>query len=442
MKKHIVVIGGGLAGSAAAYSLTSQGYDVTILERNGYIGGRVRSIHADGTAFETGAGFLKNIYTSIFTFLDDNHMKSKLYRQQGSSGILREGTVRMTAIPTLLGNSTLSWPAKFLALKLLAKVTGNWQNFDIHSLWRAIDYDTRTVAEMFESRAGQELLEYAVQPVLNGYLYWNPEHTSEAMLLIIAKAFMQDRTTYKLIGGLQQIPEQAASTSQILLNHKVQTVRKKPGQAYEITAAHQGKTVIIAANGIVCATTASVVPHIIPSLNREQLAFFKSVQYSSTALLAQIYEQSQAKGDKGIGFPRNQGTHLAAATISPEPGPLQPAGRSALKIYASGQYGKSYVAKKDDVLAADLLSQFSAVRDSMLLPTAKPLSAHIQRWPEALPFFDVGHFQRLRSFEDGKIESSDPGLVFAGDYLGGPLMEGAFTSGLRAAERLHNHLAA
>ncbi|HJQ09069.1 MAG TPA: FAD-dependent oxidoreductase [Candidatus Saccharimonadales bacterium] len=78
------------------------------------------------------------------------------------------------------------------------------------------------------------------------------------------------------------------------------------------------------------------------------------------------------------------------------------------------------------------------VRDAIFHDESNPpIASYIQRWPEALPLFDVGHLKHLGSFEKGKIEEPGKTIVFAGDYLGGPFMEGAFTSGLRAAERLH-----
>jgi predicted NAD/FAD-dependent oxidoreductase len=46
----------------------------------------------------------------------------------------------------------------------------------------------------------------------------------------------------------------------------------------------------------------------------------------------------------------------------------------------------------------------------------------------------------LREFEDGLIEDQSQALAFAGDYLGGPYMEGAFTSGMKAADRLCERL--
>lgn len=54
MKKKIVVIGAGFAGIAAATSLASQGYHVTLLEKNKTPGGRARAFSAEGFIFDMG----------------------------------------------------------------------------------------------------------------------------------------------------------------------------------------------------------------------------------------------------------------------------------------------------------------------------------------------------------------------------------------------------
>ena len=46
----------------------------------------------------------------------------------------------------------------------------------------------------------------------------------------------------------------------------------------------------------------------------------------------------------------------------------------------------------------------------------------------------------LKAFNDASIEDTNDKLVFAGDYLGGPFIEGAITSGFLAADRLHAQL--
>src|SRR3982751_173246 len=52
MQRHIAVIGGGMAGTAAAYALQKRGYKVTILEREQRLGGRIHSVTLDGIEIE------------------------------------------------------------------------------------------------------------------------------------------------------------------------------------------------------------------------------------------------------------------------------------------------------------------------------------------------------------------------------------------------------
>jgi len=81
MTKHVVVIGGGMAGTAAAYPLRSRGYKVTILERSDRLGGRIRSESVEGAAVEMGAGFITKSYTNVLAFLTETDLSKRLYRQ-------------------------------------------------------------------------------------------------------------------------------------------------------------------------------------------------------------------------------------------------------------------------------------------------------------------------------------------------------------------------
>lgn len=187
MSKAVVIIGGGMAGTAAAYMLTAQGYAVTIVEKNSYLGGRIHTHLVDGAAVEMGAGFMTRIYTNVHEFLQREGLSERLYRAHGSSGMVRDGHVRMADLPTLAGNQALSWQAKLQILPLFVQTLARWRHLDHHAFYKADRYDTRSVTQMFpEDR--QEIVEYLLQPMLNGYFYWTPEHVSEAMLFVLAKA--------------------------------------------------------------------------------------------------------------------------------------------------------------------------------------------------------------------------------------------------------------
>lgn len=438
MKKYIVVIGGGLAGTSAARTLVERGYKVAIVERNDYIGGRMHSHLVDGAAIEMGAGFIIKTYTNLLSFLTAAGLSTRLYRQHSKSGIVRGGKVQMATLGTLTGNKAISWRAKLQLLPLALRTAVAWSRLDHHAFWKAAAYDERSVADMFTGRGGKEFLEYVVQPILNGYCYWTPEHTSEAMLLGTCKAALSYET-YKVQGGLQRIPEKAAEGSTVLLEHTVKEVRRGTDGLYRVDVEHGGKQKTLRVDGIICATTASVISRIFPDLGKRQRDFFESINYSSTALVARAYPKAETRGDKGIAFPRAEGTDLSTVTVSPEPGSGNVA-LAAVKVYASGAAGKKFCGESDEAITAALTTAIKLVQEAVLTPDSKPLATLVQKWPEAIPMFDVGHFKRLQAFEDGEIEDPAQAIAFAGDYLGGPFMEGAFTSGLQAAERLHLRL--
>lgn len=53
-KKKILILGGGVAGCSAAYFLNKKGYDVTVLEKNDYVGGTARTHYYAGHPYEFG----------------------------------------------------------------------------------------------------------------------------------------------------------------------------------------------------------------------------------------------------------------------------------------------------------------------------------------------------------------------------------------------------
>ncbi len=66
--KKVIVIGSGFSGLAAATSLASKGYDVTVLEKNSSPGGRARKFEVDGFTFDMGPSWywMPDIFDNYF----------------------------------------------------------------------------------------------------------------------------------------------------------------------------------------------------------------------------------------------------------------------------------------------------------------------------------------------------------------------------------------
>lgn len=435
MKKHIVVIGGGIAGCAAAYTLQKKGYDVTIVEKNAELGGRIHSEKVGDLTFEMGAVFLTSFYTNVLAFLNETGLNRDLHTRKSMAFIVRNGTqLSMKKWSTYLGSSWLSAGAKTRLIWEIIKLLPAWRKLNLHNIPQADGYDTKSVADNFSGRYGRELLNYLFEPVLNGYMYWSPERTSHAFLMILLKAALKRHRSYILKAGLRQIPERAARGSKVLLSHEVQQIKRATNGSYSVIIQGPAGKANISADGIVCATTASAVPKIIPNLTAQQKEFFASITYSSTVIGSYRIERSDPMPTYAIAYPATEEKPIVAMTVLSDTSKKA----SMVKVYASGLAGKE-LAEKSDKEIHDILTE----SESLPIDVSSAIKSgewRIQRWPEALPEFNVGHLRQLHAFTNGEIEIPNSNIVFAGDYIGGPFAEGAFTSGVEAANRLNAQL--
>lgn len=429
MQKKIIVIGGGMAGTSAAHSLLKKGYAVTILEKNDRLGGRMRSQLVDGLALEQGAGFIMDIYANVLCFLREQGLHKDLLRNSyASPGIVCGGKVRFFEAKNILSTSLLSWKAKFKGVLFLLTVLRHWRTIDIHRPWKIATYDDASIGDLRRTAAGAELFDYFVQPALTGTWYWPPEdvaRTSEGILLIAGKAILRGGT-YKMRGGLQRIPEKAAEGSTVLLRHTVTQAQKQHDGTYVVTVTHDGKERVLQMDGIVCATTATAASRLFPDIAPERRAFIDSIRYSSVAYVGRTYRKEDLRRSKSIAIPNKENSPVTGITS------MRGSKVGWVKISAAD---KELCEKDEETILKTLIDGSRFIEKEVLIPDAIPLSTFVWHWDEALPNVRKGYFKELERFVEAEEASHEP-LVFAGDYIGGAFIEGAFTSGMQAAERL------
>jgi diapolycopene oxygenase len=66
--RKVVVVGGGLGGASAAISLASEGFSVTLLEKNGHLGGKLNLLEKEGFKFDLGPSLLimPQVFEALF----------------------------------------------------------------------------------------------------------------------------------------------------------------------------------------------------------------------------------------------------------------------------------------------------------------------------------------------------------------------------------------
>lgn len=442
IRPRVVVIGAGVAGLVAARGLNRAGLHVEVLEQGSRVGGRIFTDDIHGAPVEAGAIFLTNAYRNTRRVIRDLGLHRKETPFRSSSAIYRDG--RLHGLGLDLGGpfgSLLRRDSRVALARMLVTLARHWRELDIHDLPRAHRLDTRSIAEYANESLNEEILEYWMEPLLSACFYSSPERISQAVLFVLLRASIRT-WFFTLRGGLGQIPLALARDLTVHLRSRALDVTRDPNGAYAIRVRSGERERTLVADGVVCATPATAVPGLLPDLDEQRQRFFASVRYTGSVIVAAPTERRLPARYYALFFPRRATDvrHLGTAFVRSAMSPSDvPPGRDVLVLHTSGGRGQ-------ELLGVDEMTARRRLLDDVrrATPEYDPGdgigSSRVYQWEAAVPEFQVGHFRRLREFAAGRVETAR--VVFAGDYLGGPGIEGAVTSGLDAARRLLRRLRA
>jgi oxygen-dependent protoporphyrinogen oxidase len=276
-----------------------------------------------------------------------------------------------------------------------------------------------------------------LQPPLSGIFYWTPERTSRALLMLVLRAGLSHPTGLRLFtfrDGIGQLAQAMAVRLPLHTGWAATAIEPLVSGGFQVCAQHGPTPHVLHADAVVVATPATVVPKLLPWMGAARLDLFTAVHYSATATLAVGTQQRLPIDYYGLLFPRRETPYLASATIQAvKSATAVPPGQDLIALHMAGPAAAALHQLPDVALSRLLLAELRRVAPAYD-PSAITVEQRLFRCAEALPEFDVGHFGRLEQFAAPAF--TPPGLAFAGDYLGGPFVEGAILSGEAAADRL------
>jgi len=132
----------------------------------------------------------------------------------------------------------------------------------------------------------------------------------------------------------------------------------------------------------------------------------------------------------GVSFPESAGLALYGMAVDHHKRGAAPPGAGLVNAALTAEAAAQYWDAPDADVVELALSELAKTPVSRLAP----VDAVVHRWSPLLPHFRRGYLPRLARFLR-RIDRS-PRMAFAGDYLVGPTVEGATTSGLRAADEI------
>lgn len=429
-RQHVVVIGGGISGLAAAYHLRDHA-DVTLIEASDRLGGAIHTLELGGVRIEAGADAfvaarpeINELCAALGLPCIDSH------DGDGRASILHDG--RLHPLPAGFRGITGADPTGLRRTPLLSPVGR------LRAAWGARRSAPRlsddvSVAMLVRRHLGREAYQAIVEPLVTGVMAGDPSRMSSAALLrprtTPTSASGQLPAFRRPVGGMGRLVDALVAAIGDVRTGTPAVDVARTDAGYVVDLASGERLYVRAAVLAVPTSVASGLLDLVAPDAAEELGSIRTV---STAVVTLIYEGSTLPPGIGHGYviPRATGRPAVAVTIASnkfrEPG----SDRVVLRVFL-GREGQPNPLDLDD---NGLTALASGEVTTTLGITRSPRVVHVGRWPNALPQYDLGHLARV-----GRIRAaldSHPCLALAGASYDGIGVPDCIRSGREAAERI------
>ncbi len=449
----VLVIGGGISGLACAYHLQQAGIPVRALEAGSRPGGVIATKAKDGFRFELGPqSFLST--EPLIRLIDALGLKDQLLRANPRAPryILVRGRLMPAPLapPSLLTTPLFSAGTKWRLLTEILRRTRP-------------PADDESIAAFVRRKFGDELLNRFVAPFVSGVYAGDPErlslrtafpklHEFEAQYGSVLRGAMKSRPAKgapraglcSFRDGMETLPRAIAARldNSLLLETSVAGLRhgKANGKPwFEVDIMRHKHRETLAASAVVIATPTNIASQILPSLSDKFEPLFSRIEYAPVAVVSACYrrEQMQQPPD-GFGFlvPRDEGLHVLGTVFNSSLfAGRAPDGMVCFTSFAGGATDPKLCESSDDEITETICAEVARV----LGITGKPVATNLHRHARALPQYNLGHTQIVKSLE--ALTATMPGLFLAGNYLSGPAIGACVEQADRTAEAVRVYLA-
>ncbi|MFH8407824.1 protoporphyrinogen/coproporphyrinogen oxidase [Streptomyces sp. NPDC018019] len=472
LAQHVVVIGGGIAGLAAAHRLTGAGLRVTLLESTGRLGGKLRSGEIAGTPVDLGAEALRVPRPEAVELAREVGLGDRLRVPAATDAALwTRGGLR--PIPSCRGRDVLgrartadtyevslraAVPQLFEAARRdgalltgVRRVRRRTAEQQRHLAEQRTAEERRLAAEreIAEERRVAEQRRIADRP-RSGPLVPRPRpefarpgpgagRAGAGVAHTIPDLSRGGPDYLGLDGGAGTLASAVADAVRAaggaILRNTPALALTRSAYGWEVRTA--ARTLLC--DGLVLATPAWSAATLLAAEAPLAAAELSEVAYASMALVTMAFRRSHLEGltafDGRCGFlvPPGDGHTIKASTFLTRKWDwLSERAKDLFVLRTSiGRYGQEEVLYLDD---ADLVG--AALHDLAEATglTARPVATDVTRWIGGLPHYAVGHPARVTRVRNGL--SRLPGLRLCGAAYDGVGVADCVASGQRAADEI------
>ncbi|NIS03004.1 MAG: protoporphyrinogen oxidase [Gemmatimonadetes bacterium] len=457
--RRVAVVGGGIAGLAAAYELVSEpddaGLSVDLYEARERLGGVIRTDYVDGYVLDAGPDAILTLKPAALELCRELGIEDEIIPTRDEDrGVALYSRGKLRPLPYGTGSS---WLRKIFAYASSGVVS--WRS----KLRMAADLviprgpqaDDESMADFFGRRLGHEAVDRIVDPLIAGIYSGDPDRLSimstfprfpqmvarnRSILLSLLKAPQSGRSGTRTLPvfcslrrGLAQLVEALEARLQgaaIHLNARVESLTRV-GSGYELRTASGSRP---SYSEVILAVPAPIAADLLGGDFPEVAARMASIRYVSSGTVFFAYRRDEvADRARGYGFlvPSREGRRINGATWitnkfegrSPEDGFLA-------RCFVGGDR-TAEVLERDDAdlirICRDELREIAGI-------DADPLFGRVYRWRSSNPQYDVGHARRAEEIDAAL--AGVPGLFVTGSGFRGIGIPDCVKDGRETARRL------
>jgi len=451
---HVVVIGAGIGGLAAAHRLLDRGVRVTVVEASDRVGGKLLPGEIAGARVDLGAESMLARRPEAVALAREVGLTDRLQSPATATASLwTRGALR----PMPKGH-VMGVPGTASAL------SGVLSDEGLHRIERDADLprtevgEDVAVGEYVAARLGREVVDRLVEPLLGGVYAGDAYRISmrsavpqlfqaakthdsltEAVRGIQERAVAAQQTGPVFMGiegGVGQLPLAVAESvrargAEILTGTPVTELRRSGAAGWRVVAGDR----VLDADGVIVAVPAPVAAALLRAEVPGAAAELAAVEYASMALVTLAYRRADVELPEGSGFlvPPVDGRTIKASTFASQKwGWIADENPDVLVLRTSvGRYGETAILDREDAGLVDVSRH--DLREATGLD-ATPLETRVTRWTDGLPQYPVGHHARVARVREHVAKL--PGLAVCGAAYDGVGIPATIASAYAAVERL------
>lgn len=462
-QQHVVVVGAGISGLAAAYTLlraAPAGTRVTVVEASARAGGKARTEEFAGLPVDSGAdAFLARVPAGVRLAGQLGLADQIISPTTSSAFVYAAGALRALPSGTALGVPMDLWP---LAKSRLLTPLGLLRAAAEPLLpGRPINGDV-SIGQLVASRFGRQVRDRLVEPLLGGvYAGWSDKlsldatspatsaaaHASRSVLLGLRARRPPQKpgpVFHSFTGGMSVLVDALVAAlraggvdvrlgvSVTGLSRTSEGWRVRLGDRAGVSAT-SGE---LDAHAIVVALPASPAAKLLADIAPAAAADLAAIEYASVGIVTLAYPRLGSPRQHGSGFLVAAGEQrvIKAGTWTSQKW-AHLAGEFDIVRCSVGRAGQNHDLRRDD---DDLVAAVHADLRDIAGFQSPPVLSRVTRWGGALPQYAVGQLDRVGRIE--RAVASVPGLALCGAAYRGIGIPACIESGERAAARIVAHL--